>query len=161
MALTDRDVIRPGAKLHIRTGSVSKLMKQAIKTSLPLVGDIFLVAALKNTGLQDHTLEELRQMGNPYAASLPEDSGPHPDALVHRQSGKLQESLRVSTVMETSRTFAVYIVSNSPYIQALLHGTPTMRPRPFIEKTYRDVKKKMWKPITDNLRKIKYRIAQK
>jgi hypothetical protein len=81
---------------------------------------------------QDHSLAELRALGHPYAASLPIGSAPHPDFEAHRQSGQLQDTLRV----EHEGTWrggqvASEVVDDAPYLEHLLYGTDVMRPRDF------------------------------
>ena len=159
--LRDREVRRPGFQMIVRSGSVQRKVTKAIKVGLEDVGELYLKAAKKNISLDDHTLEELRKLGHPYSV----DGGAKPvhadDALVHEQSGKLKKSLKVTEVSESNRRWGVYLTSSVEYMKYLIFGTKTMRPRRFHEKSYKDIKDKVWKPLKEELGKIHYRIYQK
>jgi hypothetical protein len=82
---------------------------------------------LKNISLDDHTLEDLRRLGHPYAKRLGIDSGPHPDYMVHEQGGGL---IAGSTIQEcTPGDLRATITETAPEYVYLRYGTSTMRMR--------------------------------
>lgn len=159
MALTDRKVTGAGFQLIIASGSVSAKAKAAIMKGLAGVAKQYKAQVIKNISLDDHTLEELRKLGHPYAAKG--GSGLHgTDALVHQQTRKLKQSIRASEPEElTSRRFSVFVTSDVPYMPYLLHGTSRMRARPFHEKSFNEIKDKFWDPVLDELKKVEHRIV--
>jgi hypothetical protein len=160
MTLTDREIHGVGFKLIIRSGSVSKEIQKAIKEGLKEVGEQYAAQIDKNISLSDHTLEDLRHLGYPYSTDKPENSVHGDDALLHEQTGKLRQSIRLQPVeQESSRVFSVYITSSDPILPYLIYGTTRMRPRRFHEKSYNDIKDKFWKPVIDKLKGVKYRIS--
>jgi hypothetical protein len=79
----------------------------------------------------DHDLEDLRRMGHPYAKGKPQGV-PHPDWLVHIQSGDLQEGLRTLPASITGQQIEAQILSAARHTWFLLLGTRKMRPRDFV-----------------------------
>jgi HK97 gp10 family phage protein len=113
----------------------------------------------KNLSLDDHTLEQLRQMDYPYAVDKTTNV-PHDDRLIHEQSGELRKSIKSSRPEQTtSRRFTVYVTTDSPYAPYLIYGTSRMRPRRFHEKSFNDIKDKYWDPVTSRLKKVNYRMT--
>lgn len=159
MTLSDKVVTKAGFQLIIRSGTVSKLVREAILEGLTEVDKNYRKQVDKNLSLDDHTLQELKQMGHPYAVDKPENT-PHDDRMIHEQSGDLRKSIKSRPPEETSsRKFTIYVTSNSPYIPYLIWGTSRMRPRRFHEKSFNDIKDKYWEPVTDRLKKLNYRMT--
>lgn len=154
--LTDREVKKPGVRLIIKSKTVHDLILSAAKRALPTVGNSYLKSALKAISLGDHDLQELREEHYPYSwAGTPAHED---DREVHIQSGKLYSSLKISEIVETDKRMGVYLVSNDPVMEWLIYGTSTMRPRRFHEKAYEEMKQSLWDPMTDELKKVKYKI---
>ena len=157
--LSDRIVTQAGFRIVIRSGSVSKLVQQAVSDGLKEVAQNYKVQVVKNISLDDHTLEELRQMGHPYAANKAPGSLHGDDRMVHTQSGEFLKSIRVSQPERTTeKRFTVYVTSDDPILPFLLYGTSRMRPRRFHEKAYEQIKDKFWNPVISRLKKLDYRI---
>lgn len=92
-----------------------------------MVEDVYPVW-IEHISLQDHSLEDLRNLGHPYSTRLPADSFIHPDWEVHEQSGSLLENSRVeSGNSDVGPT--VQIINTSPHYVFLRYGTTTMRIR--------------------------------
>jgi len=156
----NRKVQGAGFQLIIRTGSVTEAVQKAVMKGLTDVGKQYKERVMKNISLDDHTLQELREMGHPYRVTGPKDALHGDDRLVHEQSGKLKSSIRLQPVEQTtSRKFTVYITSNAPEMPFLIYGTSRMRPRRFHEKSYEDIKDRFWKPLLSELKKVNVRIA--
>jgi hypothetical protein len=79
----------------------------------------------------DHDLEDLRRMGHPYAKGKPQGQ-PHPDWLVHIQSGDLQGGLKRLPATVTGQKIEAEILSEARHTWFLLLGTRKMRPRDFV-----------------------------
>jgi hypothetical protein len=79
----------------------------------------------------DHDLQQLREMGHPYAARNPQGQ-PHPDWIVHIQSGDLQRGLKLLPTRITGGLIEADILSEAPYTWHLLLGTRLMRSRDFV-----------------------------
>lgn len=78
--------------------------------------------------LNDHSKEELDELGNPYAVRYPVDSFVHPDEMVHEQSGELISASRVEA-MHASGGSGWGITNSSPHYVHLRFGTYKMRMR--------------------------------
>ena len=85
------------------------------------------------TGAVDHSLADLAREGHPYR--VPDRGGivgdPHPDYIVHEQSGALQGGLSQPQVAASGNQVTADIHSPAEHTAWLLLGTPTMRPRDF------------------------------
>lgn len=156
----DRTTKYAGFSLIIRSGTVSEKIKTAVVEGLVDIGEKYLVKVKTTIGLEDHTLAELRKLGHPYRVGAAPNSIHGDDRMVHVQSGKLRDTIRVQPVEETtSRKFSVYVSSTAPEMAFLIYGTSKMRPRRFHEKAYESIKSVYWNPVLDRVGKINYRIA--
>jgi HK97 gp10 family phage protein len=154
---SDRTVTGAGFKLVIKSGSLTKQVQAAVMAGLGEVGEQYKEEVIKVISLDDHTLQQLREMGYPYSSKKPEGTVHGDDRLVHEQEGELKRSIQVSSVEETStRTFSVFATSNAPHMPFLIYGTSRMRPRRFHEKAFENLKMKIWKPVLNKLRKVDY-----
>ena len=94
--------------------------------------------------LTDHTQEDLDALGNPYSRRYPTDSEPHgDDGLVHRQSGILYNDIQMVMSMDNGgleTNVAVGVPNSNPHIKNLIEGKPRQRPRPFIQRAFRESK---------------------
>ena len=77
----------------------------------------------------DHSLEDLRALGHPYSTQESAGSAPHPDFIIHEQSGDFLGSIGAEkvTVNEAAVEGGVHITDRKA--EWLLLGTPSMRPR--------------------------------
>lgn len=159
--LTDKKVMGVGFQLIIRSGTVSRAVQDAVMKGLADVATQYTDRVKRNISLDDHSLKELRALGYPYRRGAPADTLHDDDRLVHEQSGELKRSIRKGRVEETtSRRFTVYVSSEDPKMPYLIYGTSRMRPRRFHEKAYEDIKSVYWKPLTDRLAKVNYRMTE-
>lgn len=105
---------------------------------------------MEKASLEDHTLEQLRNMGYPYAKYFrskegvtprAEDSGPHPDEFVHIQSGLLTQNIEKYVGIRDGKLVIMVAIHKSkvPYIHWLIEGTEVMRPRDFLGHTWKEV----------------------
>src|SRR6185312_2507529 len=78
--------VRLAQQKHLR--DVQEAMVKATRQA----GEVVFDAMYEETSLIDHDLAALRRMGHPYRKDDPQGV-PHPDWLVHHQSGDLQETL--------------------------------------------------------------------
>lgn len=107
-------------------------------------------AVKEKASLTDHSLKDLARMGHPYGHG---GSPPHPDELVHIQSGKLVESI-YSSIMITDTKASVtcgVLESDVPYIKPLIYGTSRMRPRDFLGHAWVEVKPKTIQKIKSGI----------
>jgi hypothetical protein len=158
--LSDRTETGAGFQLTIRSGSVSAKVEKAVIAGLRNVARQYAEEVDKAISLDDHTLQELRTLGYPYAVAG-SGTGLHgTDSLVHEQTGKLRQSIKQWPPEETtSRRFTVYVTSDVPYLPFLLYGTATMRPRPFHVWAYEHIKDKFWQPVLDELAKVEHKVS--
>lgn len=157
----NRKVMGVGFQIIIRSGSVTEQVQKAVVTGLEEVAKQYKNQIKKTIGLQDHSLEDLKKMGHPYSVDAPENSVHGDDRLVHKQEGALYKSIKLEPVEQTtSRRFTVYVSSDDPKMPFLIYGTSRMRPRRFHERAYQDIKNVYWKPLTDQLAKINFRVAR-
>lgn len=101
---------------------------------LATAGAIMETAIKDQASLTDHTLKQLADMGHPYSTRYAVDSGPHPDNMVHTQSGTLLANIEKNQDLNMVRSTVEVGVSEDqvPYIGDLITGTSKMRPRNFI-----------------------------
>jgi hypothetical protein len=85
-------------------------------------------AYVEHISLQDHSLEDLRKLGHPYAIRFGVDSFIHPDSEVHEQGGSLSESSHIVMASSGGMTSAK-IICTSPHYIFLRYGTRFMRMR--------------------------------
>ena len=94
--------------------------------------------------LTDHTQEDLDRLGHPYSRRYPSNSDPHgDDGLVHRQSSILYDDIRMEMTMDNGgleTNVAVGVPDNNRHIRNLIEGKPKQRPRPFIQRAFRESK---------------------
>lgn len=94
--------------------------------------------------LTDHTQDDLDALGNPYSRRYPTDGEPHgDDGLIHRQSGILYNDIQMAMSMDNGgleTNVAVGVPSSNPHIKNLIEGKPKQRPRPFIQRAFRESK---------------------
>jgi len=160
--MADKDISGPGYRLVIRTGSLSKKMQEAVLDGLKACGQRYYEAVIRNISLDDHTLEELRRLGYPYAKKGSGEPVHEDDRLVHEQSGELKNTIKVSEPSQQSgRTFAVQLTSDAPYLDYLINGTSRMRPRNFPEKALEDLGREgVFDPLRKALAGVKYKIEE-
>jgi hypothetical protein len=108
-----------------------RAMQEAMATATDHAATLLFEEMYAETSLEDHSLEDLRKMGHPYRQGAPQGV-PHPDWLVHHQSGDLQEGLSRTPVQVSGSTAEVEFHSEAPYTWYLLLGTRYMRPRDFV-----------------------------
>ncbi len=112
--------------------------------------------ALRDTDLTDHTLKDLAMLDHPYARRHPPNAL-HDDRLIHRQSGKLQEEFRDSTVRVGDRI--LYVLRNAAFYWPFLReGTETMRPRQLNALLNQQFKRQVWPKLIARL-KTEFRAA--
>ena len=113
-----------------------------MNTRLAAAGDVLEENVKMNASLTDHSLEQLAKMGHPYSRKFPVDSGPHPDDIVHMQSGTLYGAIQHNNNMSAIASSVEVGVSENdvPYIDDLINGNSVMRPRNFLAKGLRDSK---------------------
>ena len=83
---------------------------------------------LEHISLQDHSLEDLRNLGHPYSVRYGINSFVHADDEVHTQSGELIAQSRVDSMM-TPQGPAIRLTNTSPHYIFLRYGTSKMRMR--------------------------------
>jgi len=98
----------------------------------------------ENASLTDHTLDDLRQLGHPYAKRNPRP--PHtPWWLIHRQSGTLVDALEMDNPAPGHYRVG-FDENRAPHVPYVLLGTRTMIGRDILNETVR--------AEAENLRKI-------
>ncbi len=132
------------------------------------IADFIKEELLKNIAVVDeHTLEELANMGHPYGYKGGEsqhietritsrESGlPHEEPLIHSQSGKLKDA--VKTIRANSYARVVMGAGVDPeqveYIKYLVHGTSKMIARPVFSYTWQKVRVDVLKRLKTGLAK--------
>lgn len=150
----------PGFQLTFATGSIMQQVQDAVKAGLQGAGGAYLEKVKETISLDDHTLEELRKMGHPYATREGAPRVHEDDRLVHTQSGHLLNSIKKTEVTQLSgRKYRVNIYSDDPAVQYLIYGTSTMRPRRFHELALQRMEGRIWKPIMSLLKNVKVSIS--
>ena len=117
------------AKMNNRLDSAGTLLHEAVK---------------KRASLTDHPQWMLTMMGSPYSTRYSADSLPHnDDGLVHIQSGILYRNIEKVTdfgTMQSSVAVGVDANKTGDYIKEVIEGKPKVRPRPFIQRAFRESK---------------------
>ncbi len=120
------------AELHTFHAAYVTRLKREMEAAVEDVAEDLAAEMRSLTGLQDHSLAELRALGHPYAQRHPAGSGPHPDYEVHHQSGELQDTLRVEHEgVWRGGQVASEVHDDADHLWHVLQGTDVMRPRDF------------------------------
>lgn len=125
MKIEGLESIRKAIGLHTRDMRAAMTMATDKSAELLLEEMKFLVSRI------DHDLKQLQKMGHPYAAGKPQGQ-PHPDWIVHVQSGELVGGLSVLPASVTGQQIEAQILSQARHTWFLLLGTRKMRPRDFV-----------------------------
>lgn len=81
----------------------------------------------------DHDLKQLAEMGHPYGWGKGREPGdPHPDWIVHLQSGELYGGLKKTPAEVSHLKIRAEIHSEARHTWYVLLGTEKMRPRDFV-----------------------------
>jgi HK97 gp10 family phage protein len=113
---------------------VTPELEQRLDAATKKAGDVLEKTVKEFAEIEDHTLKELAEMGHPYSYNFSTDAGPHPDEIVHRQSGKLYDNIE-KIVRRSGRRFIVACgvdENKVEYIKYLINGTSKMRSRDFL-----------------------------
>ena len=125
------------------------------------VAEIMNKEVTKNISLTDHSLEDLRVMGHPYARRHgPKGMSIHsPYWQVHRQTGTLLSSkysgVKKASVAGGNLKASAYVGVNenqAPHAVSVIWGTRRMIPRDFLTGSLNNVKKKAFDHLRVNLR---------
>jgi hypothetical protein len=92
----------------------------------------------QNAGLTDHSLKALARMGHPYAKRNPQNIH-DPNWLVHRQSGQLQDNIKVTHEGPDAIAIGVDPVA-VPHFIDVVEGNSLMVPRNFPFHTLEELK---------------------
>jgi len=125
MKVTGLDTLRTATQVHMRD------MRAAMVTATDQSAELLLQEMKFLASRIDHDLEQLRRMGHPYAKDKPQGQ-PHPDWLVHIQSGELQRGLKRRPVSLSGNKIEAEIISEARHTWFLLLGTRKMRSRDFV-----------------------------
>lgn len=112
-------------------GVLDKFERDVIKAARKGLGDAAdkVEERLKeNTGLVDHTLKQLAALGHPYGRRNPQEIH-DPPWLVHRQTGNLQDHIRI--IKENSDIYDIGVDPIVPYLDKVIEGSALMVPRDF------------------------------
>lgn len=115
-------------------------VKKQLSAAINELSDLYEDKLRENISLEDHTLQELRDLGYPYSRTHGR-SIHNPDYLVHKQSGSLEDALTVNKINQ-------YLVrigiddAKAPHIIHIMFGTSKMRPRNVIVESFREIQDK-------------------
>lgn len=104
---------------------VARAMAQATRASSRVLAEEMEGLA----GAIDHSLQDLADLGHPYSAQLPKGSAPHPDFIIHDQSGDFLGSIGPEPVRTDENVTVGGVHITDRKAEWLLLGTPAMRPR--------------------------------
>ncbi len=113
---------------------VTPQLEQRLDAAAKLAADELEKTVKEFAQIEDHTLQDLADMGHPYSTRFGTDSGPHPDEIVHRQSGKLYDNIEKVVRRSGRRLLIMCGVDENKveYIKWLIDGSSIMRPRDFL-----------------------------
>jgi hypothetical protein len=147
------------------TNLPAEIVKEKIGPAAGKVSEELDKTIKKYAELTDHSLDDLARMGHPYARYIrngsgkivgmkSEDSGPHPDEFVHKQSGTLYNN--IEKVIDESKAEHIRILggvskSKVPYIDYLLDGTSKMRSRDFEGHAFQECKDKLVSTLKEEI----------
>jgi hypothetical protein len=84
----------------------------------------------QNSGLVDHTIAQLKAAGHPYSRRFPQPDFHSPEYLVHRQTGRLQDHIKITEEGKDAMAIGVD-PSAVPYFLDVVEGNSLMVPRDF------------------------------
>jgi hypothetical protein len=135
------------------TANMQKAMSAEIAKMngrLDLAGNVLLEAVRHQASLNDHSYADLKRLKYPYSDKHNTNYGPHKDdSQLHIQSGELYRNIeKVSDVGVVKTEVAVGVSpSNVPYIENVVYGIPyqgagipSVRPRPFLQRAFTQMK---------------------
>lgn len=126
----------------IALGSTKVDAKRAAALGINAAGVVLLHRVKVNASRTDHTLEDLRRLGHPYArrhgqirtSALGPDFVKRP-YLVHKRSGSFQGSFSGKMVGGSNPAFDVSARPTVPWVRYVILGTRVMLPRDIIWQT--------------------------
>ena len=147
--LVAKNIIRYGGRF---LETVNKTMK---KVSLVMDNQV-----TKNISLRDHSLEELRMLGHPYAKRHGEKGIPlhNPYWQIHERTGKLMDSKESGTTKASillgnlsASAFVGFDEKKAEHAKYIVWGTSKMIPRPVLIGSVNQIKDKAFKVIKGDL----------
>ena len=126
--------------------SIPQRQKEHLEQSMNAAVLLLYETVMKKAELTDHDLTQLshyfyyvddkgkQQYIGAYSTKMGEDSGPHPDEMVHIQGGQLYQNIEKLVKLDDDKAVIAVGVRESkvPYIKWLINGTGKMRPRDFL-----------------------------
>lgn len=121
----------PMASIDAAKARVMREVRAAMYQAVDQSAKVLLEEMKLLTSRIDHSLKQLEEMGHPYRQGEA-PGNPHPDWIVHLQSGRLQAGLKRLPPVVTTQSIMADLLSEAPYTWYLLLGTRRMRPRDFV-----------------------------
>lgn len=132
---------------------------KAVNTDMKHAASILGLRIEKNISSTDHTLEDLRKMGHPYAGRDP--NPPHkPEYIVHTQSGELLQGLfsgiKPASITGGELEAAAFagISDEVEHATYVIFGTSKMIPRNFLIGSLGEVQEQIFKKLRRSLNKF-------
>lgn len=121
-------------------------LQRRLKSKKERVARVIYEKIIEYASLTDHTLEDLRDMGYPYKKNAPQNIHV-PPYLVHTQSGKLVEAVRIE---QTEKGWVIGIdESIAEHAKFVIFGTERMVSRDFITAAFNDSMPKIREILND------------
>jgi len=107
-----------------------------------LASDIMKKKLVENVSLLDHSLEDLRKLGHPYAKRSRSRRVHSPFWLIHRQTIGLGRAVRKKTFKRKDGSFSEVFIDPgiAPEASYVINGTSKMIARPVVWKTLESVR---------------------
>ena len=117
-------------------GKMKLNVRERMDNRLRNAGGFLLDSVKANASLTDHTLEQLKAMGHPYSKRRMTNSGPHPDYMLHIQSGNVYDHIKSWEHRDLDITMVEVGIDEDecPEIRDI-YNNETTRHRPLLEKT--------------------------
>lgn len=133
---------------------------RTVNKTMKNVADILNKKIEDNISLDDHSLEDLRKLGHPYARRSP--VGIHtPSYQVHKQSGRLKDSqfsgttnAQVLSGKLEATAYAGLDANRAKHAEYIIFGTSKMIPRPVLEGSKQEVYPQARELIGKNLKNL-------
>lgn len=138
-------------RLQVAMEAAGTLLYEAVMRKAELVDEHDL-NALSHYHVYTNEAGQTKYIGA-YSTKLGPDGGPHPDELVHIQSGNLYRSIEKLIRLQDDKAIVAVGVSRDkvPYIEWLIDGTAKMRPRDFLGHAWLDVRAQVLQIIKNGL----------
>lgn len=126
--------------------------KRGLPKALKEAADVLEEKISENAGLTDHSLQDLADLGHPYAKASPRNIH-RPKFKVHSQEGDLQNAIGQQRISKDKILVGVDS-SKAPHVKHVILGTSKMVARDFITGSFKQIEQDLIEIIDKSVNNI-------